>query len=99
MKRKETYRSHRSHRRTNSEEERVFNFRIIESDDKKQVIDPNLKTPENALTPDKLIEYIEMDKQITIMNRMKKKQEKEEERKQRWSYKLVYKFAETYGII
>lgn len=37
----------------------MFNFRIIETTDGNQIIDRNLKTPYNALTPLQMVEYAE----------------------------------------
>lgn len=48
----------------------MFNFRLINTADGNQIIDPTLKTPYNSLTADQMIEYIEMDKQLIFMKRM-----------------------------
>ena len=68
----------------------MFYFRIIETADGNQIIDRQLKTPYNALTPIEMIEYIEMDNQLAYMERMEKKQKRESERKQKFIYKLAY---------
>ena len=39
----------------------MFNFRLINTPDGNQIIDRNLKTPYNALTPSQMVEYTEMD--------------------------------------
>lgn len=36
----------------------MFNFRIITTADGNQIIDRNLKTPYEALTPTQMVEYI-----------------------------------------
>ena len=77
----------------------MFYFRIIETADGNQIIDRQLKTPYNALTPIKMIEYIEMDNQIAYMNRMERKQKREAERKQKFTYKLFNKVACMCGIM
>lgn len=51
----------------------MFDFRIIDTPDGNQVIDPSLKTPYDSLTPSKMIDYIEMDKQMTYMDCLQKK--------------------------
>lgn len=52
----------------------MFGFRIINMPDGNQVIDTTLKTPYNALTAVQMVEYIEMDKQMALMERMKRQQ-------------------------
>lgn len=51
----------------------MFNFRIINLSDGNQVIRRDLKTPYDALTPIQMVEYVEMDVQLTIMDMQKKK--------------------------
>lgn len=58
----------------------MFDFRIIDTPDGNQIIDENLKTPYDALTPTEMVEYTEVDKSLAIMKRMEKKRLKEEER-------------------
>ena len=47
----------------------MFNFRIIDTVDGNQIIDRQLKTPYNALTPTQMVEYMEMDNQLAYMDR------------------------------
>ena len=54
----------------------MFGFRIINMPDGNHVIDPSFKTPFNSLTPSQMEDYIEMDKQIALMERMKEKERK-----------------------
>ena len=61
----------------------MFNFRIIYMSDGNQVIDPSFKTPFNSLTPSQLEDYIEMDKQIAYMERMKEKERRKMEHKRK----------------
>ena len=77
----------------------MFNFRLINLPDGNQVIDRQLKTPENSLSPEDLIEYIEIDKRLAVMDRMQKKQKKEKERKQKITYKLFHTIACMCGIM
>ncbi len=55
----------------------MFDFRIIDTPDGNQIIDPSLKTSYDSLTPSKMIDYIEMDKQMTYMDCLQKKRKKE----------------------
>ena len=77
----------------------MFNFRIIETADGNQIIDRQLKTPYNALTPIEMIEYIEMDNQLEYMHRMERKQKREAERKQKFTYRFMHKVACMCGIM
>ena len=61
----------------------MFNFRIINLSDGNQVIRRDLKTPYDALTPVQMVEYVEMDVQLTIMDRLKRKAQAEAERRRR----------------
>ncbi len=56
----------------------MFNFRIITCPDGTQIIDSSLKTPYNALTPNQMQEYIEIDTQIAFMERMKRKSKRKQ---------------------
>lgn len=55
----------------------MFNFRIIDTPDGNQIIDPSIKTPYNALTPVQMVEYIEMDNQLAIMEKLKRERRTE----------------------
>ncbi len=55
----------------------MFDFRIIETMDGNQIIDRNLKTPYEALTPIQMVEYTEMDTRLAYMDRLKRKQKAE----------------------
>ena len=77
----------------------MFNFRIIDTADGNQIIDRQLKTPYNALTPSQMVEYIEMDNQLAYMERMEKKQKREAERNQKFTYKFMHKVAGMCGIM
>lgn len=77
----------------------MFNFRLINTPDGNQIIDTTLKTPYSSLTPLQMVEYIEMDNQLTYMERMERKQKKEAERKRKLTYKLFHKVAYACGIM
>lgn len=77
----------------------MFNFRIIDTSDGNQIIDTNLKTPYDSLTPFQMLEYMEMDAQIAIMERMDRKKKRIKNRKRKISRKLLYRFACMVGLI
>ena len=77
----------------------MFNFRLINTPDGNQVIDTTLKTPYSSLTPLQMVEYIEMDNQLAYMERMERKQKREVERHQKFTYKLFNKVACMCGIM
>ena len=54
----------------------MFEFRIITCADGTEVIDRNLKTPYKALTPLQMLEYLEMEHQIAVMDRMERKEKR-----------------------
>ena len=55
----------------------MFDFRIINLPDGTQVIDTSLKTPYDALTPLQMVEYVEIDIQIAVMDRMERRARRE----------------------
>lgn len=61
----------------------MFDFRIIDTVDGNQIIDRRLKTSYNVLTPIQMLEYMEMDSQLTIMDHIKRKTRRGATRKQR----------------
>ena len=76
-----------------------FNFRIINTPDGNQIIDRQLKTPYTALTPVQMVEYTEMDEQLAFMDKMERKQQREAERKQKFTYRFIHKVACACGIM
>ena len=76
----------------------MFNFRLINLPDGNQVIDRSLKTPYDALTPEGMVEYIEMDKQLMLMDRMQKKRKKEVERKRKLERNPLFRMACMCGL-
>lgn len=77
----------------------MFEFRIIELTDGIQVIDRKFKTSYNALTPLQMMEYIEIDIQLAIMDRMKRKAKVEKKGRRKLANNPLYKFACICGII
>lgn len=71
----------------------MFNFRIIETTDGNQIIDRQLKTPYNALTPSQMVKYVEMDNQLVYMDRLKKKAMKEADCNHRVARNPFYRLA------
>lgn len=71
----------------------MFNFRIITCPDGTQVIDHSLKTPYSALTPVQMEEYMVIDTQIAVMERLKRKAKRESGRKRGIRNSLFYKVA------
>ena len=77
----------------------MFNFRIINMADGNQIIDRNLKTPYEALTPLQMVEYAEMDNRLIYMDRMEQKARKEAERQRKCARNSFYRFACMCGMI
>lgn len=76
-----------------------FDFRIIETETGDQIIDRNLKTPYNALTPFQMVEYLEMDNRLAYMDRMERKARMEAERKRKLIRNPLYKLAGLCGLV
>lgn len=80
----------------------MFDFRIINLSDGNQVIRRDLKTPYDALTPIQIVEYVEMDVQLTIMDIQKKKTLRthaESERRRKIASNPIYRLACFCGIV
>ena len=77
----------------------MFNFRLINTSDGNQIIDTTLSTPYSSLTPLQMEEYIEIDNQLSYMERMERKQKREAERKQKFTYRFIHKVACICGIL
>lgn len=83
----------------NREDEReMFNFRIIDTADGNQIIDRNLKTPYNALTPTQMMEYMEMDSQLAFMDRMERKARANAEHRRKLARNPFYRIACVCGL-
>lgn len=77
----------------------MFDFRIINTPDGNQIIDRNLKTPYNALTPLQMVEYQEIDVQLAYMDRMEGKARAEAERKRKIARNPFLRFACLCGLV
>ena len=77
----------------------MFNFRLINTPDGTQIIDTTSKTPYDSITPIEMMEYMEGDAQLDYMERMERKQKREAEHKQKFTYKFMHKVACMCGIM
>lgn len=77
----------------------MFNFRIITTADGNQIIDRNLKTPYEALTPLQMVEYTEMDNRLLIMDRMERKVREKAEHMRKVAKNPFYRIACMVGLI
>lgn len=77
----------------------MFNFRIIDTEDGNQVIRKDLKTPYNALTPLQMLEYLEIDEQISYMDMLERKARQEEEHKRKLAKNPFWKLACFCGLV
>lgn len=77
----------------------MFNFRIVNLADGNQIIDHNLQTSYDSLTAVQMQEYIEVDYQLGLMERQKRKEQREAaEQKRRLGRNLLYRLACMLGI-
>lgn len=76
----------------------MFDFRIIICTDGTEVIDRSLKTPYNALTPLQMLEYTEMDKQLSLMERLERKVNRETNRRRKLARNPFYRIACMCGL-
>ena len=77
----------------------MFDFRLINTPDGNQIIDFTLKTPYSSITPLQMEEYIEIDNQLAYMERMERKQKREAERNQKFTYRFMHKVACMCGLV
>lgn len=73
----------------------MFLFRLIDTPDGNQVIDFTLPTSYDILTPEQMLEYIEIDEQLEFMKRIAKKEMKHKER----LLSLLWRITSLFGII
>ena len=74
-------------------------FRIIDTADGNQIIDRNLKTPYEALTPLQMVEYTEMDNRFAFMDRVERKAKQKAEQMRKLAKNPLYKMACMVGLI
>ena len=78
---------------------KMFEFKLINLSDGNQIIDTTLKTPYDSITAVEMMEYMEVDARLEHMRRMERKQQREEERKRKLSYRFMHKVACVCGIM
>ena len=76
----------------------MFEFRIIDTPDGNQIIDRNLKTPYDALTPTQMMEYMEMDNSLAFMDRMERKAKQKAEHMRKVAKNPFYRLACMCGL-
>lgn len=76
----------------------MFDFRIIDTQDGNQIIDRNLKTPYNTLTPLQMLEYMEMDNQLAYMDRIERKARQKAEHMRKLAKNPFYRLACMCGL-
>jgi len=67
--------------------------------DGNQIIDRNLKTPYEALTPVQMVEYIEMDKQLVIMDKLERQAKREAEQRRKRAGNPFYRLYMRNGLM
>lgn len=77
----------------------MFDFRIIDTKDGNQVIRRDLKTPYSALTPLQYIEYTNMEVQLYIADRQKKKFQREADQRRKLARNPFVRFACLCGLV
>lgn len=77
----------------------MFDFRLFNTPDGNQIIDKTLKTPYESLTPSQMLEYMEVDNQLSFMERMEKKRQREAEQKRKLAKNPLWKLACVCGIV
>ena len=77
----------------------MFEFRLINLSDGNQIIDTTLKTPYDSITAVEMMEYMEVDARLEHMRRMERKQQRETERKRKFTHRFMHKVACMCGIM
>lgn len=74
----------------------MFHFRLFNTPDGNQIIDTTLKTTYESLTVFQMLEYMEVDNQLS---RMERKQRREDERQRKQVRNPLWKLACVCGIV
>lgn len=77
----------------------MFGFRIIETADGNQIIDTRVTTPYSVLTPIQMMEYVEVDAQLSLMVRMERKAKAEAEQRRKLTRNPFYRIACMCGLV
>ena len=70
-----------------------FDFRIIPQANGSQIIDDRIKTPIDSLKPEMQVEYMDVHNQLSKMERIKKKEQREAAYKQKLAKNPFVRFA------
>ena len=79
----------------------MFNFTIIDAVDGIQIIDRSIQTSYDDLTPEQMLEYMEVDAKLFSMDMLARKQRAGVRRgkyKQKITRNLLYRFACLCGL-
>lgn len=76
-----------------------FDFRIIDMPDGNQVIDMSVKTPYEELTALQMTEYVEMANQISYMDMLKRREQRESGQKRKFAKNPLYRIACAFGLV
>lgn len=77
----------------------MFEFGIIICGDGTEIIDRGMVTEYSGLTPIQMAEYVEIDIQLAIMDRLERKRKAESGRKRKFTRNLLYRLACLCGIV
>lgn len=77
----------------------MFGFKIIETADGNQIIDTRVTTPYSVLTPLQMMEYVEIDAQLSLMVRMERKAKAEAEQRRKLRRNPLYKIFCIFGLV
>lgn len=77
----------------------MFGFRIIETADGNQIIDTRVTTPYSILTPLQMMEYMEVDVQLSLMVRMERKAKAEAKQRRKLTRNPLYRIACMCGLV
>ncbi len=70
-----------------------FDFGIVVCPDETEIIDREQRTFYHQLTPVQMVEYIEMDVQLELMDRLERKARGEAEHKRKLANNFLWKMA------
>lgn len=76
-----------------------FGFKIIVCSNGTEIIDRNKTTSYSELTPLEMVEYMEMDTQLFLMDRMERIAREEMERRRKFVRNPFYRIAVLCGLV
>lgn len=77
----------------------MFEFRIIVCADGMEIIDTSLKTPYESLTPLQMTEYSEVADQISYMEMLRRRAQRQKEQQRKLARNPLYRIANVFGIL